>query len=1114
MPGYTVLLLQTIANPANKFDLRTAAATQFKAVIGARYKIGVKGKTSDKYAPIDESEKAVIRENILNSMVTDIVPVRNLLEDSLWRVVEVDFPENWPALPDMILGALQGQVDSAEQVLAALIALRAVIRRYDRSDAAQGDRASILSVADSTFPILKSLLEHLIANDSAQSQEVITLLLKVVWDASIYTLPNVWLQDMQNFDAWMQLMIQVFQQPVPVENIEHVSQLRKLPWFQSKKIVIHFWIRLSTRFLRSTAKKGTDPAEFAAFFSSTYPPLFLDNVLQALSLIAEGKMTWSEKAMGTLLDFLHTALSLAPLWQQLKPNVWNVIRGIFVPLLAFSEEDAYMFEYEADMYVARELDPLGNDEDPRAVALGFLYDLCKYREPIWLQELILYVSTELLRPYAALPGNWNVHQGDYAAEDPERFALACTKYAGLNIFGSLRHLIADEPEYFGAVEDIIVNHVLPDLHAAEPPVPAWLRAKGCWTFSRYAAVSFSDEAVTLGGLEGVLKAMLGAEEFPLVAEASTALFYLIPNPLARDILGPLVGELVDKYLSLMSRIDSDAIVQSLQYLMRHFPKLMRKSAVNIMSNLTHAFLKADTNSNEIDLGDDTMTDASFLAASSIIRAVHTLYRAIQKSPTVLYPALEPFLLPILDVCLSETGASYLEDILALCTDVSYYGQTPYSPELWQHMFVPLCKAYMKWAPDYMGGILPSLDNFLSRDPETFMAPGTPYLEMLCAFAEKYFVDPKYPELDMLPLIRLYEALLLEHPGRLDHIIEHLIRLTIGRITMPIQSPNQTPTSESLKTVLLEIILNCLYYDAALTLNILEANGWTADTLKMIFEFILNGAFTRVCDKKTASLGIGAMLRVPADQLPPYVREKMLEIVATWMQLTQQAEEQRIAELGEEAEEEYDYDSAEFSDDDGPMEGNDLDHDEFEFTDDEEGYGEALDDDEDDEFGDDEAQMAQALAMMKQQALEEGEDLDEDEYAALLGQGKEGEGHIHNRDDGEDLEDGYGPVGNVTEKLLDASLRTWSLDRQEFSEELPTNDINETIYLAETLEGMQPDAKQHILDNFTPEMHELYAHLTEVATDKAEKLAFEAQRKAEKAAERQELRDLYAKSQQQ
>lgn len=1102
MPGYTVLLLQTIANPANKAALRTAAATQFKAVIGARYKVGINGKTSEKYAPIDEAEKAAVRENLLNAMVTDILPVRNLLEDSLWRVVEVDFPENWPTLPDMILGALQGQVDSAEQVLAALIALRTVIRRYDRSDAAQGDRASITSVADSTFPILKSLFEHLIANDSAQSQEVIILLLKVVWDASIYGLPNVWLQDKENFDAWMQLTIQVFQQPVPVENIEHVAQLRKLPWFQSKKLVLHFWIRLSTRFLRSSAKKDSDPADFVAFFAATYPPVFLENVLQALSMIAEGKMTWSEKAMGTLLDFLHTALSLAPLWQQLKPHVWNVIRGIFVPLLAFSEEDAYMFEYEPDMYVARELDPLGNDEDPRAVALGFLYDLCKYREPIWLQELILYISTELLRPYASMPGNWNVIQGDYAAEDPERFSLAVTKYAGLSIFGSLRHLIADEPEYFGAVEDIIVNHVLPDLHAAEPHVPAWLRAKGCWTFSRYAAVSFSDESVTIQGLEGVLKAMLAADEFPLVAEASTALFYLIPNPLSREILGPLVADLVDKYLSLMSRIDSDAIVQSLQYLMRHFPKLMRKSAVNIMSNLTHAFIKADTNSNEIDLGDDTATDNAFLAASSTIRAVHTLYRAIQKSPTVLYPALEPFLLPLLDICLSETGASYLEDILALCTEVSYYGITPFSPDLWQHMFVPLCKAYLKWAPDYMAQILPTLDNFLSRDPETFMAPGSPYLDLLCSFAEKYFVDPKYPELDLLPLTRLYETLLLEHPGALDHIIEHLIRLTLGRIGMP-------RASVPIKTVLLEIVLNCLYYNAALTLNVLEANGWTADTMKMIFDFILSGAFTRVCDKKTASLGIGAMLRVPANELPPYVREKMLEIVATWMQLTQQAEDQRIAELGEEAEEECDYDSATFSDDDGPMGGDDLDHDEFEFTDDEDGYGEALDDDDDDGLADDESQMAQALAMMKQQALEEGEDLTEEDYAALLNEGKEGEGHIRNRDDNEDLEDGYGPVGNMTERLLDASQRTWTLDHQEFSEELPTNDVNEIVYLAETIEGMHPEAKQHVLDNFTAEMHELLAHLQEVATDKAEKMAFEAQRKAEKDAERQELRDYHA-----
>lgn len=361
MPGYSVLLLETVANGANNATLRTAAASQFKHVVGHRYRLGVNGKVSENYSPISEEEKAGLRGLILNALVTDILPVRNLLEDALSVMVELDYPEKWAELPDLILGALQAEIETPEQIFAALVALRSVIRRFDRSDAALGDRKTIVSVADTTFPILKSLLEYLLEHDSAQSQEVIVLLLKVVWDGSIYGLPNIWLQDHANFEAWMQLMIRVFHCPVPMDNIEHVSQLQKLPWFQAKKWVMHFWIRLSSRFLRSSAKRADDPAEFVDYFNATFPPIFLEQSLQVLADIGQGRVRWPERCITTLFDFVHTCVSISSLWQQLKPHIWDIVRTVFIPLLSFTEEDANLFEYEPEFYIANQLDPLANE---------------------------------------------------------------------------------------------------------------------------------------------------------------------------------------------------------------------------------------------------------------------------------------------------------------------------------------------------------------------------------------------------------------------------------------------------------------------------------------------------------------------------------------------------------------------------------------------------------------------------------------------------------------------------------------------------------------------------------------------------------------------------------
>jgi len=1055
------MLLQTCHDSSLAESLRTSAASQFKQVVSHRWSLLASVKESVNYVEVKAEEKASLRGNILGALVTNVVPVRNLLEDALRVIVSVDYPAHWTSLPDEIMGALN--TDSQEQIVAALVALRAVIKRFDNQDVSQ--RSDMIAVAESTFPILKNLLEYLMANDSAESQEVQILILKVVWDGTMYGIPPG-MQDPEVFDSWMQKFMHIFSQPVP-----HTAQMDshayfKLPWWQTKKWVLHFWIRLTTRFLRASASKPTDSAQFKDYFVNTWPHAYLEKAFVALAEISNGAK-WPPRVLCSLLDFMHTALTFSQLWQQIKPHCWDIIKGVFLPMLCFNEDDLYLFDCEPDTYISNQLDPLVDEMNPRTPALTFMYDLAKYREPTWLQEYMAFLVTDVFQPYAQAP------------TADAKLHLASTKYAGMDIVGTLSELLKNDEAYASTLEEMLTAFIVPDLYDA----PAWLRAKACWVFSRFCRIEFSDAANLVAGLEGILKNMLEAEELPLVADAAVALFDLIPNASCRPILGPMVPQLVDKYLSIMAHVDNDAIVGSLQYLMRYFPSPMRKSAVSLMHNLSTAFLRADHNSNQISLGDDTEADNAFMAASQTIRAIHTLYKSIRKSPA-LYAALEPLVTPVLKIGFAKNGVSYIEDCLALMTEVTYFMPPPFSPAMWE-IFDMLCHAFMNWAPDYMQTILPSLDNFISRDKEGFLA-NPDKLEKICAFATKYFADPKYPELDLLPLTRVFEVLLLEHMGHIDHIIEPLLKLTIDRLAMGGTVP--------LKVTLLELVMNCMYYNAALTLHVLEAHEWTADVLKTTFDLIVSDAFERVCDKKAASLGIGAMLRVPMHELPPYVQEKFVEIVTTYMQLTQQSEGQRIAQEENADEDEEDYDDAEW-DEEGDEELDEADDDE------DDDWGEMLDSDEDDE--EDEEQLEQAIAMMKAQLEDEGEELEADDLHAISGTTRQ-------IGDSEDLPDQYGAGGNLVEKFIEANANAgWTLTGQEASTELPTDDIHEIVFLAETLHHMDEGVKNQLLASFTPEMMQLYEQLMEVANDKVERKAFEDERKAEKEAKKAELRDYYA-----
>jgi hypothetical protein len=1063
--GYLEMLLQLAHDDSQPQTLRTGAASQFKAVVNARWSLKAGVKESSNYLEVKAEEKATLRGNILGALVTRVVPVRNLLEDAMRTIVSLDYPNSWVDLPDAILGALN--TDNFDQIVAALLALRAILKRCD-SSANVEKRDEMFAVADATFPILKDMFTHLLENDSLESQEVQNKILGVLWDGTMFGLPTC-MRNHEFFDGWMRHLLAAFSLPLPpnayTEMDEHA--FRKLPWWPTKRTVLHLWIRWCNRFLRKASYHVTDGEEFREFFSNTYPSLFLEKSFEAFSAISNG-FKWEQRTLVVLLDFFNVALSLSVLWQQLKPHVWDIVKGVFMPMLCFNEDDLSLFEYEPDVYLANQLDPQADETNPRCAASTFIFELAKRRDPLFLQELISYLTTEFLRPHSSAPSV------------EAKLALSGSKYAALDLLGTLCALLKENPDYLPMVEALLAEHVIPDMHDG----PAWLRAKACWTFSRYCRIEFEYEENLISGLNGILKNLLEAEELPLVADAAVALFDLIPNKLVRPHLGPVVPQLVSKYLSLMERVDNDAIVSSLQYLMRYFPRPIQKSAEAVVSNLTTAFLRANHNSNQLTLGDDTDADNAFMAASQTIRAIHTLYKAIRKSPS-LYPALEPYAIPVLEIGFSRTGAHYIEDVLAMMTEITYFTPAPFSPEMWG-LFDKICQAYMSWAPDYMQTMLPSLDNFISRDKETFLSEPR-YLEQLCDFASKYFVDPKYAELDLLPLTRVFEVLLLEHMGALDHIIEPLLKLTVDRLAMGGSIPIQV--------ILLELVMNCMFYNAAITCHWLESNGVAQMVLKLLFDLIVGDHFERICDKKTTSLGLGAMLRLPMEQLPAYVQEKFLEIVATYMQLTQQAEEQRIEQMADVGDDDEDYlEDEEFDEEMEEMEEDDED---------DMDWGDALDSDEDDDDEMNEAQLEQAIAMMKANVEEEeGEPITQEDVDALLG-------HARKVDDHEDVPDAYGPAGNLTERFLDhAQNAGWTLTGQEASDELPTDEIEEIVFLAETLHALDPAVSEQLLASFDPDMKALYDKLMEVATDKVEKQAFNAELKAAKAAKNQELRAMW------
>ena len=119
-----------------------------------------------------------------------------------------------------------------------------------------------------------------------------------------------------------------------------------------------------------------------------------------------------------------------------------------------------------------------------------------------------------------------------------------------------------------------------------------------------------------------------------------------------------------------------------------------------------------------------------------------------------------------------------------------------------------------------------------------------------------------------------------------------------------------------KLHLVELVLNCIYYNPRLTLSLLEQIQWTNKFFELWFQQVDH--LPRVHDKKLSILTLCTLLELPLDQLPPslasvwpHLFDGLLKIFATYGDA--EAERKRMETGDYEDEDDFDYDEHGFVD---------------------------------------------------------------------------------------------------------------------------------------------------------------------------------------------------------
>ena len=160
-------------------------------------------------------------------------------------------------------------------------------------------------------------------------------------------------------------------------------------------------------------------------------------------------------------------------------------------------------------------------------------------------------------------------------------------------------------------------------------------------------------------------------------------------------------------------------------------------------------------------------------------------------------------------------------------------------------------------------MLPALDNYVSYGSE-MLVHNPAYLGAVVGMVEDIFRDEKVGGVDRICGCKLAETLMLNLRGHIDQYIPLFIELSMTAIDAG------DVRTRSYRIHLMEMIINAIYYNPVLSLQVLETKGWTNKFFSTWFSNIDN--FRRVHDKKLSIAAISSLLTLNADSVPTSVQQ--------------------------------------------------------------------------------------------------------------------------------------------------------------------------------------------------------------------------------------------------
>ncbi|ESQ51750.1 hypothetical protein EUTSA_v10016172mg [Eutrema salsugineum] len=857
-PQHLVRLLQIAVDGSCDMAVRQIASIQFKNFIAKNWS----PEDSGEQQRILQSDKELVRDNILVYVTQVPTLLRSQLGECLKTIIYADYPEHWPRLLDWVKYNLQNQ-----QIYGALFVLRILSRKYEfKSDE---ERTPVSRIVEETFPLLLTIFNGLIqiANPSLEIAEFMKLICKIFWSTIYLELPKQ-LFDPNVFNAWMALFLSVSERPVPIEGQPMDPELRKSwGWWKVKKWTVHILNRLYSRF-GDPKLQTPENKPFAQMFQKNYAGRILESHLNFLNTIRLGGYL-PDRVTNLLLQYLSNSISKNSMYNLLLPRLDVLLFEIVFPLMCFNDADQKLWEEDPHEYVRKGYNIIEDLYSPRTASMDFVNELVRKRGKENLPKFVQFV-VGIFRSYDEAPAE----RKPYRQKDGAMLAV-----------GALCDKLKQTDPYKSELERMLVQHIFPEFSS---PV-GHLRAKAAWVAGQYAHINFLDQNNFRKAFHSVVSG-LRDPDLPVRVDSVFALRSFVEACKDLNEIRPILPQLLDEFFKLMNEVENEDLVFTLETIVDKFGEEMAPYAFGLCQNLAAAFWRC-LNTSEADDSDDM----GALAAVGCLRAISTILESVSSLPQ-LFVEIEPTILPIMQKMLTTDGQEVFEEVLEIASYMTFYSPN-ISLDIWS-LWPLMVEALVDWAIDFFPNILVPMDNFISRGTAHFLTCKEPdYQQSLFNVLSTLMTDRNIEDSDIESAPKLIEVVFQNCKGQVDQWIEPYLRLTIDRL--------QRAETSYLKSLLIQVVANMLYYNPGLTLGVLHNTGLASKVFDLWFQMLqqkkksgLPANFKREHDKKVCCLGLTSLLALPGGQFPDEALQRVFRatldlLVAYKNQLAEAAKETEV-----------------------------------------------------------------------------------------------------------------------------------------------------------------------------------------------------------------------------